>query len=406
MSQIFDVAIIGGGVAGAFAIYRISQQYKGIKCILFDIGRPPQKRRRQCEGWMGCLPNSDGKIYLSDVNKLSSLITNRKAKTAYTYFDSILSNINEFKVTRDRSPTITIEKKLKNIGYEISLNDYIQIYPKDIHALSKYLSLKLEQNSNLSFVFDTEVNKIYKKKDLFTIIAENNEFKCKNIILATGRSGWRWARNIFSDFDIIDNNDIARFGVRIEMNASIMKDFNRSQCTLKKNDDVEIGPISWFGTIIPEDHMDMAISAFRSNEERWKSDKVSFSLIGSRQFASSGFEQTDRIGKLTFIMANDRIIKEKVSHILSKKSKISIIPEYNWIRETIADLASVVPDIASKAYFHIPTIMPFAPKINISENMSTDVEGLYVAGENAGIHGILAAALMGIVSADSICKRG
>jgi len=404
MNQIFDVAIIGGGVAGAFAIYRISQQYKGIKCVLFDIGRPPQKRRRQCEGWMGCLPNSDGKIYLTDIDKVSELVTNRKAKLAYNYFDSVLSNINDFKVTRDRSPTATMERKLRSAGYCISLNDYIQIYPKDIHALSKSISSKLEQNTNLSFMFDTEVSKIYKKKDLFNIVSENNEFQCKNIILATGRSGWRWARNVFFQFNIIDNNDTARFGVRLEMNASIMKDFNRSQCTISKDNDLQIGPLSWFGTIIPEDHVDMAISAFRSNEERWKSDKVSFSLIGNRPFPSVGFEQTDRIGKLTFILANDRIIKEKVSHILSRKSKISIIPEYNWIKEVIEELASVIPDVASKAYFHIPTIMPFAPKINIAENMSTEVEGLYVVGENAGIYGILAAALMGIVSADAICK--
>jgi uncharacterized FAD-dependent dehydrogenase len=404
MSQIFDVAIIGGGVAGAFAIYRISQQYKGIKCILFDIGRPPQKRRRQCEGWMGCLPNSDGKIYLTDIDKVSELVTNKKAKLAYNYFESVMSNINDFKVIRDRSPTAAMERKLKNAGYSVSLNDYIQIYPKDIHALSKSISSKLEQNSNLSFMFDTEVSKIYKKKDLFNIVSENNEFQCKNIILATGRSGWRWARNVFFQFNIIDNNDTARFGVRLEMNASIMKDFNRSQCTISKDNDLQIGPLSWFGTIIPEDHVDMAISAFRSNEERWKSDKVSFSLIGNRPFPSVGFEQTDRIGKLTFILANDRIIKEKVSHILSRKSKISIIPEYNWIREVIEELASVIPDVASKAYFHIPTIMPFAPKINIAEDMSTEVEGLYVVGENAGIYGILAAALMGIVSADSICK--
>ena len=31
------------------------------------------KRRRQLEGWLGCLPNSDGKIYLSDTSKVAEL---------------------------------------------------------------------------------------------------------------------------------------------------------------------------------------------------------------------------------------------------------------------------------------------------------------------------------------------
>src|SRR5574339_575618 len=115
------------------------------------------------------------------------------------------------------------------------------------------------------------------------------------------------------------------------MNSTHLKDFNKSNCTLTKGSDLEIGPFSWYGTVIPEDHLDLAISAFRSNENRWKTDKVSFSLIGNRPFPNTGFEETDRMGKLAFVLANDRVIKERVSAILTKKSRISIIDEYNWL---------------------------------------------------------------------------
>ena len=63
----YDIGIIGAGVAGAFAALRIAKEYKNFKTIVFDLGRPPMKRRRQLEGWFGCLPNSDGKFYLSDL---------------------------------------------------------------------------------------------------------------------------------------------------------------------------------------------------------------------------------------------------------------------------------------------------------------------------------------------------
>ena len=400
----FDVGIIGAGVAGAFATLKLAKDHKNTKVVLFDLGRPPMKRRRQLEGWLGCLPNSDGKLYQSDVIKVAELTGLRRAKSAHTWLRHVLEQIDTFKVVKDRAPTAALDKKLKKLGYEVFLNDYVQVYPKEIHALSKYMAETIEVNKNITFCFDSEVVRIAKQKNMFVINTEEQEYRCKKIIIAVGRSGWRWAKNLYTSFGIVDNNDIARFGIRIETNSSVMKDFNRSNCTLLKGNDFEIGPLSWYGTVIPEDHLDMAISAFRSNENRWKTDKVSFNLIGNRPFPGAGFEQTDRIGKLTFVLSNDRIIKERVSAITQGKSKISIIPEYDWLKEAIVDFANVIPEVATKAYFHVPTITPMAPKINIGDNLETEVDGMFVAGESGGISGILAAGIMGVAAADAVSK--
>ena len=389
----FDVGIIGAGVAGAFATYKMAKDHKNTKTILFDLGRPPMKRRRQLEGWLGCLPNSDGKLYLNDIDKVADLTGLRKAKSAFTYLKHILHNVDDFKVTKDKSPSASMEKKLSKSGYQVSLNDYIQIYPKDIHLLSKYMADTIEKSGNVTFSFDNEVKSIHKQKGAFVVVTDTQEYKCKKLIIAVGRSGWRWAKDLFTNFGIVDNNDVAKFGIRVEINSGMMKDFNKSNCTLTK-DNIEIGPLSWYGTVIPEDHLDLAISAFRSNENRWKSDKVSFSLIGNQPFPNTGFEQTDRIGKLTFILANDRIIKERVSSIMNGRSKISIIPEYNWLRDSIAQLAVVIPEILTKGYFHVPTITPSAPKIIIGYKLETDLDGMFVVGDIGVVLGILFAGLL------------
>jgi hypothetical protein len=400
----FDVGIIGAGVAGAFATMKMAKDHKNVKTILFDLGRPPMKRRRQLEGWLGCLPNSDGKLYLSDLNRVTDLVGLRKSKAAYNWFHKTISNVENFKVVKDRSPSAAVEKRFKKIGYDVSLNDYIQMYPKDIHTLSKFMSESIEKYKNITFSFDNEVKKIRKEKGLFVVSTETQEYRCKKLIVAVGRSGWRWARDLYNDFGIVDNNDVAKFGIRIELSAQVMKEFNKSNCSLFKGEDIEIGPFSWYGTVIPEDHLDLAISAFRSNENRWKSDKVSFSLIGYRPFPNSGFEQTDRIGKLMFVLCNDRIIRERVSHILTGKAKVSMIKEYDWLKDTITELSSAIPELTTKAYYHVPTILPMAPKINIGSNLETEVEGMFVVGESAGVHGILAAGVMGAIAADNACK--
>ena len=84
----YDVGIIGAGVAGSFAALKIAKDHKNIKTILFDLGRPPMKRRRQLEGWLGCLPNSDGKLYLNDLDRVSNLVGAKKTKSAYNWVEN------------------------------------------------------------------------------------------------------------------------------------------------------------------------------------------------------------------------------------------------------------------------------------------------------------------------------
>ena len=220
-------------------------------------------------------------------------------------------------------------------------------------------------------------------------------------MIAVGRSGWRWAGKIFKKFGIIENNDYSKFGIKIEMSANNLKDFNKANCTIS-NENLELGPFSWSGTVIPEDHLDMAISSFRSNESRWETDKVSFDLIGNRYFKDNGYQQTDRIANLTFILTNERISKEKISTFLNDKSKISIMKEYDWLKEEINNISTFVPDLINKAYFHVPTLITLPPQINIGTNLETEVDGLYVAGESAGMQGIMAASLMGVIAAESV----
>src|SRR5260221_10298692 len=168
----FDVGIIGAGVAGAFATLKLAKDHKNVKAILFDLGRPPMKRRRQLEGWLGCLPNSDVKLYQTDVSKVAELTGLRRAKSAHTWFRHVLEQVDEFKLIKDRSPTVALEKKIKKLGYNLTLNDHVQIYPKEIHALSKHMAELIEIGKNITFNFDSEVVRIVKQKNVFVITTE------------------------------------------------------------------------------------------------------------------------------------------------------------------------------------------------------------------------------------------
>jgi uncharacterized FAD-dependent dehydrogenase len=399
--ETFHTAIIGSGVAGTFAALKLAKENKGMKIILFDQGRPQGKRRRSGEGFLGYFPTSDGKLYLSDLEKVSNIVGLAKTNKALKYFYSYTGDVFDLNVVKDVGLKTNMEKRVKKSGFNIVKNDFIQVIPKEIHTLSKKLAMDLDKK--LTMCFDDEVETITKQKNLFIIKSSYKEVAAKRIIVCSGRTGWRWTKSLFESFNIIQSNNIAKFGIRVEASSSVMKDFHKSSCSLVK-DGLELGPMSWNGTIIPEDHVELAISSFRSNEARWKSDKMSFDLIGHREFNGDGFNEMSRIAQLTFVWLNDRVVKEKISTIVSGKSKISIIPEYNWLGETLKEINNFIPELINKGYYHAPTILPLIPKINISNKLETDIDNMYVCGESSGTPGLLAAALMGIIAADSVAK--
>lgn len=401
---IYDIGIIGVGTAGAFCCYQLAVNYPKQRVIAFDLGRPPAKRRRQLEGFLGCLPSSDGKLYLNDIRKVADLVGLKKAKNAFASFKTIMKEVNSMKVIKDAKPYAKVSKKLEDLGYEIELNDYIQIYPKEIHQLSKNMVKAFEEVGNIDFEFDDEVLDINKKKGIFTITSEYNEYKCRKLIMATGRGGWRFAQEIYKKFGIIEENDYCKFGIRIEGDSKIFANFNGSNCGFKKGDEIEIDHLNWNSTIIPIDLLEFNATEVRGNEKRWITDKVSFQLIGNRYFKNKGCEQLNRIASLNHIIVGERILKERLSLLLNNKSKLNIMPEFDWIKDVVKELEIAIPNLLEKGYFHTPTVLALPSKINVGSNLSTEVEGLYCTGENIGLIGIISAAITGIIVANEVVK--
>ncbi len=398
-----DIAIIGCGVAGSFALQRILQTNNNLKIGIIDAGRPHLKRRHQVFGALGSLPFSDGKLFVNDLNEVAEIAGSKKTLTANKWVMQQLAEIANLKLTKDKRPSITAEKRLQKYGFDIELNNYYQLYPRDIHALSRAIVSELEHNNNIVSSFDNEVFNVLKHKNHFTIITAAGDFQCKKVLMSVGRGGWRWVSNLFNKFGIIDNNDIAKFGIRIEIPATYMKDFNQSNCTLQHNL-VEIGPLSNVGTVVPEDHIDLAITAFRSNENRWISDKVSFNVMAEKYFPDNGYQQAERLGKLAFILGNDRVMKERLTTLMNKKSKLSDLKEYNWLIQELEEMNEVMPELLNKGSFYAPTISTMPAKIKLKNTFESEVSNMFVVGESANIPGILGAMVSGVISADAIMK--
>ena len=97
MSNCYDVGIVGAGVAGAFAALRIAERYSKVKTVVFELGRPQGKRRRQLEGWFGCFPAGDGKIYPGDLESVLDVVDGRKAHHINSWVMEKFGEVNPMK---------------------------------------------------------------------------------------------------------------------------------------------------------------------------------------------------------------------------------------------------------------------------------------------------------------------
>ncbi|MEY2701630.1 MAG: hypothetical protein RLY43_263 [Bacteroidota bacterium] len=412
----YDIGIIGAGVSGVFAAFRLAEKYKNLKIAVFEFGPPPptclrqdplnvKRRRRQLEGFFGCFPTGDGKIYIEeDSNKLSEIIDGRKVRSAKEWVQSKFSEIQKSEVVKSKSPSTSVKKSAKENGYEFIQHSYEQWYPEQIHQLSKLAIDTIESTGNITLNFDTEVFNISKNGKKFVVNTSDGDVICKKLILGVGRSGWRWSHNLYKSLGILQPSNDVKYGIRVEMPTSQMKEFNKSHCSFVR-DDIEIGPLNWFGSIVQEDHEDMTVAAFRANENRWKTDKVFFSLYRNFEVKTDTCEYIDRIAKLSHLLSGDRVGREKIRTFIKGDGDLVAMPEYKWIKSTVQEVEKVIPNILSRGYFHVPDIFTTnVNKINIANNLETEIDGLFVAGESAGVRGIAAAAISGVIAADNAAK--
>jgi hypothetical protein len=401
MSQFFDIAILGSGPAGLATLNQLQTLAPQKSVLLLELGRPPGKRRRQIEGWMGAVPFSDGKIWKNDAQKVFQRLNNKKAIDLGNIIWTKSQEELKLKVGKENLPTTNMQKKILDLGFQIENNSYLQCKPEQFHYLSKILSQQFENYENLTSKYDTEVKRIEYVNNLFKIFTEKEEFQAEKVLIATGRSGWRWSTELLETLNISHENKIAKLGVFLEFPLSQMRDFNFTSCKLLKNN-FEIGPFFWQGTIIPEDHADLILSSFRSNEERWKTEKVAFPVSYSFSVSEKGVQETTRLGQLALLLFNDRVSREKIKIFMKRKSQLNLLPEFNSLHEIFNDLEKLISDFGLRGYLHAPYFPTHAPLFDLDQNCQSEIPGLYFVGESAGVSGILSAVLMGHLAGESL----
>jgi len=455
-----DVVIVGAGPAGLFAAAKLADH---LKVIVVDKGRGMNGRAcialkkgtcKKCSpcnitgGLGGAGGLSDGKLNLRpDIGgNLEEFVSIDEAW-------SIIHEIDEFFLRHGAPDEI----------YSPSKEDITEILKKSAASGIKFIpiaqrhigsdktpdvinSIKEElESKGVVFLLETEILDIMADNRVNGVTARDknkNEFeiKCDYVLAAPGRVGAYWLSDQLKKLDVPIKYNPVDIGVRVEVPEIVMgsiteiewdpkfhittrtyDDFVRTFCVCPKGFIVEEVYDSFVGVnghSMREKLSENTNFAFLVRVELTgpteNTSAYAFSVASIANILGSGKPIIQRLGDLKRGRRSTwkRIEKSNVSPTFKNvvPGDIAMALPNRMVVDIIEGLEAlneVIPGVASDStLIYAPEIKLYAMRTEVDSGLKTGVEGLYVAGDGAGVsRGIVGAAATGIIASKDILRK-
>jgi len=244
IKKYYDIAIIGGGIGGIMAAYRLIEQEPELKIAIFEKGHAIVKRHcpivtghtKSCikcescaimEGMAGAGAFSDGKYVIS--TEYGGWLTEfLESKTVLAYIEQADEILVKFGATTDRfMPNNELKRlclqhdlhmsqaQLKHLGTDSNFDT--------MRKLIEYLEDKID------IVVDTDVTDVNKETKELYLSRRDGEIcvTADKVIFAVGRAGSRFFSDWCEKNGISLKNNQVDIGVRVELPAIVWEHFSK-----------------------------------------------------------------------------------------------------------------------------------------------------------------------------------
>ena len=273
----YDIIIIGAGASGVFMSYELARLNTDARILMIDKGAVLEKRQcpikagaKNClkcspchimNGYGGAGTLSDGKYNITTQfgGDLHNYVGVDKAMELMEYVDEVLCSMggadarlfstasSELKTIALRNNLHLLEAKVRHLGTDRNVRILGKIFD--------YCSERIETE------FYTTIENVDIEDDGSFLLTTNKgeQYRCKDLVMATGRSGSKWSAEICDKFGIKQKKNRVDIGVRVELPAEIFKhitdDVYESKIvykTDKYNDMVRTFCMNPYGEVVAE----------------------------------------------------------------------------------------------------------------------------------------------------------
>ena len=458
----YDIIIVGAGPAGIFSAYELKKINTDLKILVLEKGNAIEKRvcpkRKtnvcaECKpcnittGFSGAGAYSDGKLSLSpDVGgELSSYTTYDLVQETIDYVDSIYLQFGaDPKIYGINHPekieqlrTISIQSNLKLIVAPIR-----HIGTEKSHEIYSKIQTFLI-NAGIEFKFRNPAQDLIIENGAIKGVIADKEYFASKVILSVGREGASWLKEICDENNIFTSVGAVDIGVRVEVRNEVMKIINETlyegkfiYYTPTFDDKVRTFCQNPSGHVATEYYDDglAVVNGHSYKSDDYKTENTNFAILVSNYFTHpfrNPIQYGKYIAKLGNMLAGNKIIVQRYGdfkrgrrttenrlyrnniHPTLKDASpgdLSLVLPYRImrdIREMIEALDNIVPGVASdETLFYGVEVKFYSNKVEVDQDFQSNIKGLYMAGDGAGItRGLMQASVNGVLLARKLTQN-
>lgn len=453
--KVFDTVIIGGGIGGLMAAYRLKKNTPDMKIAITEKGDTLEKRRcpagkhntcvhcKTCSitsGYAGAGAFSDGKFNLGTAyggtlgERLGDDLANKyidevdKVLTEYctSGVPEVYKSNEELKLKCLQNNLRLLDMNVKHLGTD---NNFV--------TMQNLIKAIGESGTELYAFYDCE--KVVKCENGYELHYTNGEcLYAKNIIIATGRSGAGFVSRFCKENGVIMHSNCVDIGVRVEMKDIIWREFSSRiyepkilYRTKTFEDNCRMFCFNQGGLVSAENnHGIITANGHSYAQPEKKTDNCNFAILSSigftepfnqpTEYAESISSLANMIGKGNVIVqrfgdlirgrrSNDqRMAKNTVTPTLKATAgDISLVLPHRILTniiETIYALDRVAPGTANDDTLLYGCESKYYSICPEFKNKSFElIDNVYIIGDGSGIcRGLSQSGAMGIYVADCI----
>lgn len=463
MAGKYEVIIVGAGPAGIFAALEMVRRESGLKVLLLEKGHALERRLcpsketgcscRHCSpcsvvsGWGGAGAFSDGKLTLSPEvgGWLSEYVPERQVEDLIAYVDEIYRYFG----APEKVYGGPEDERIADIQRRAILAD-LKLIPAPIRHLGtgrtqeilKAMKDYLEKKG-VEVRTDTPVEDIIvsagRVKGVVTRAGE--EIPASYVVLAPGRQGADWLRQVASKLGLELAVNPVDVGVRVEVPAVVMEHLTsviyESKFIFysrKFDDRVRTFCMNPHGEVVLENNEGLITVNGHSYADK-KTDNTNFALLVSKTFTEP-FKEPIAYGRYIAGLANllggsvlvqrlgdllagrrttpERLSKGLVTPTLKEATPgdLSLVFPYRHLTaivEMLEAMDKIAPGVFSRhTLLYGVEVKFYSSRLKLNSGLMTQIEGLYAAGDGAGVtRGLAQASAAGVIAArDIMAKAG